>query len=189
MVEVREGDAQQVLDEVIRGESAIGIVRFRTQDEKYLTDYLGAHELRQEPVWEFERLVTLSRRHPLAERLQLRAEELFRFAEVVMREERMPYLSARAEERRGDERANRQIRVQDRIDQLELTAGVAGAYMWGEPMHPNVLEKYDLVQHQCSVPQGRCRDVLVYRQEHEFTVIEKRFINKLFECRNQVAFH
>ncbi len=186
--EIREGDAAQVLEDVIRGEAGLGVVRFRVEDETYFTDYFNTHELRQETVWEFERLVTLSKKHPLAERLQLRSEELFRFVEVVMRQDALPYPTARVEERRDDERPEKQIRVQDRLNQMELCASVSGAYMWSEPLPAEILEKYALTQHVCPVKRGRYRDVLVYRWEHEFTPIEKRFINKLYECRNRVAF-
>jgi len=186
--EIRECDVQQVLDDVIRGESGLGVVRFGVGDATYFSDYFNTHELRQETVWEFERLVTFSKKHPLADRLQLRAEELFRFVEVVMRSEGLPYLTARVEERRDDERPEKQIRVQDRLNQLELCAAVPGAYMWSEPLSTEILEKYSLIQHGCPTRRSRYRDVLVYRQEHEFTLIEKKFINKLYECRNRVAF-
>lgn len=183
-----ETDSVSVLEEVVHGKAQLGIVRYRVEDESFFRNYLSAHGLKGEQIWEFEMQIVFSRRHALADRTPLKAESLFPFAEVVLAEETVPYVSAE-EQIRSDWREDKRIHVTDRMDQLEMVSKVSGTYMWSEPLSEEVLSGYGLSQRRCAAGEGgKRRDVLVCQKEHEFTAAEKRFVNKLYECRNRLAF-
>ncbi len=187
-VQWREADPAQVLEDVVRGEASIGVLRYRQRDENYFKDYLSAHGLKGETVWEFERLATFLQTHPLKDRVELKAEMFFPYVEVMLKEENLPYIPMRTEERRADQREEKCVSVNTRRNQLELISQVKGAYMWCEALPEEVLRQYSLSQRVCRTGEGRFRDVLIYQQEHEFTHVEKAFIDKLYECRNRQAF-
>jgi DNA-binding transcriptional LysR family regulator len=187
-VQWRENDSVQVLEDVARGEAAIGVLRYRKRDENYFKDYLSAHGLKGEMVWEFEQLVTFVQTHPLKARMELKSEMFFPYVEVVLKEENLPYIPMRSEERRDDQREEKCVTVNTRRNQLELISQVKGAYMWCEALPEEVLRQYSLLQRACHNEAGWFRDVLIYQQEHEFTHVEKAFIDKLYECRNRQAF-
>lgn len=184
----READSLQVMEDVMRGETALGIIRYRQRDENYFKDYLSAHALKGETVWEFERLATFRQTHPLCERVELKPEMLFPYVEIILKEENPPYISVRSEEKRADQREEKCVCVNCRRNQMELISQVKGAYMWSEALPEEIMRQYSLCQRACRSEEGRFRDVLVYQQDHEFTHIEKAFIDKLYECRNRQAF-
>ena len=185
-VSIYETDSMKAIESVIQGRSEIGVISYRVKDEPFFKDYLITHELRSEPLWEYELAVAFSRKHPLAERTPLRAEALFPFVEVVLADETMPYIQVR-EENRDDLREDKHVHVCDRMNLLEMTARIPGAYIWCAPLPEEILGRYLLTQRKCA-GGGRFRDVLICQQGHEFTGVEKRFINKLYECRNRLVF-
>jgi len=186
-ISVYECDSMKALEHVIEGCSSIAVISYRIKDEPFFKDYLSTHELRSELVWEYEYMVAFSKKHPLAERTPLKPEALFPHVEVVLAEESMPYIPVR-EEARPDLRADKHVHVRDRLNQLEMASRIPGAYFWCEPMREELLQRYSLIQRRCPMPEGRWKDVLVCQQSHEFTNAEKRFVNKLYECRNRLAF-
>ena len=186
-IRIAGAECMDAIADVGQGRTGIGIIRFRKRDEGYFSDYLTAHQLRREPVWEYDPAVVFARKHPLADRLPLRAEMLFSYAEVALEEEMVPYVQQRREER-PDRRSDKLITVCNQADALELTARIPGAYTWCEPQPEELLAQHRLVQRGCSYLEGRMCDALIYLAGHEFTSMEKRFINKLYECRNQLAF-
>ncbi len=186
-VSVVEADSLRVMENVVQGRSALGIVRWRLRDEAYFRDYIAEHELKQDRIWEYDRQVVFSKKHPLAERTPLRAETLFSCVEVVLMEETVPYISFREEER-PDLREDKHVHANDRMNQLEMIARISGAYGWCEPLPDEILSRYSLVQRRCAQTESGWRDVLICQNGHDFTITEKRFVNKLYECRNRLTF-
>lgn len=186
-VSVYECDSMRALERVIAGSTEMAVVSYRVKDEPFFKEYLMTHELRGEPVWEYDRMVAFSRKHPLAERTPLKPEALFQYVEVVLAEESMPYIPVR-EEKRPDLRPDKHVHVCDRMNQLEMAARIPGAYFWCAPMPDELLQRYSLIQRRCPLAESGWKDVLICQQGHEFTSVEKRFVNKLYEYRNRLAF-
>ena len=185
--EVRETESIQVIEDVAQIRAGMGVIRYRLRDEAYFLDYLSSLGLKHEPVWEFDRMITFSHRHPLAERVSLRAEALFPYIEVKMGNEATPYVQGR-ELPRPDSREDKWLKVYDRMNLMEMLAHVPSAYAWAAPIPEEILSARGLVQRDCPLPENRYRDALIYAQGHEFTPVEKRFINKLYEYKNRLAF-
>lgn len=186
-ISIFEKDSLGAAEDVVQGRASIGIVSCNLRNEAYFRDYFEAYGLQSEAVWEYDPEVTFSKKHPLAERTPLKAEALFQYVEVVLADETIPYAAAREEER-PDLREDKHVHVCDRMNLLEMVSRIGGAYIWCAPLPEELLARYSLVQRRCLPAAGRWRDVLVYRQGHEFTNVEKRFINKLFEYRNRLVF-
>lgn len=186
-VSVFELDSMWALENVLQGRTELAVISYRVKDEPFFRDYLVTHELRSEPVWEYEAAVAFSKKHPLAERTPLKAEALFPYVEVVLADETMPYTAVRETERE-DLREDKHIHVCNRMNQLEMASRIPGAYIWCEPLPEEILARYSMIQRRCPQTDGRRRDVLVCQQGHEFTGVEKRFVNKLYECRNRLTF-
>lgn len=186
-VEVCETSSVQVIQHVVQNRSSVGVIRYKYRDERYFLDFLEANGLKSETVWEFDLLATFSKKHPLSERNELTAHMLFPYVEVTLFDETVPYASVREEER-PDARRDKRVSVENRMNALEILSVMSGAYCWGAPVPEQTLSRYGLMQKACFHENARCRDALVYLKGHEFSAMEKRLINKLFECRNQMAF-
>lgn len=186
-LELWEADSVEIIERVDQRLASLGVIRYNLRDEGYFADYLASHDLRRESVWEFEAMVTFSRKHPLADKTPLKAEMLFPYPEIVMGSNAIPYLSSR-DERRPDERMDKRIAVHDRALRRELLACVSGAYAWGAPLAEEMLNEHGLVQRRCPLENRFFRDDVIYAAGHEFTAAEKWFINKLYEHRNKMVF-
>jgi hypothetical protein len=60
--------------------------------------------------------------------------------------------------------------------------------MWVSPIPRELLDRYDLVQRKCAVPNHSCKDVLIYPNGYNFTALDKKLIDKLYEAKNEVAY-
>ncbi len=50
------------------------------------------------------------------------------------------------------------------------------------------MDRYGLVQRRCKAKHQRYKDILVYRKGYTLSNLDKKFIDKLFERKNEVAF-
>ncbi|MBQ2957016.1 MAG: LysR family transcriptional regulator [Clostridia bacterium] len=186
-VSVIEADSVCVLENVVNDKAGLGLIRYRPEDEAFFVNYLRMHELRWEQIWEFDLRVIFSKKHPLADRTPLKADSLFPYIEVVLVDETVPYVTFEEAER-PDLREDKHVHVKDRLNQLEMVSRINGAYIWSEPLPEEILSRYSLVQRRCASVEFCRRDALVCHKDHEFSAAEKRFINKVYECRNRLAF-
>ena len=91
-VKYRETNSTQVLKNVGDGVSNLGILRCQREHEKYFLAALEERSLKYEPVWEFEYLALMSRRHPLAAAPELKYSELRLYTEIVHDDNSVPAL-------------------------------------------------------------------------------------------------
>ncbi len=187
-VQWRETTPLQVMNDVIRGQARLGVLRYARRDEAYFADYLANYALKAEAVWDFERMITFHESHPLCEQRTITQEMLSPYVTVVLKEESVPNVPMRTRERGADQLCEKRICVNTRVNQLELIARIRGAYTWCEALPEEVMKRYALIQRECRKNGEEFRDVLIYSQGHEFTAVEKAFIDKLYECRNRQAF-
>ncbi len=186
-VDLRETGAMDAVTGLAEGRGEIAVIRYQARNERYFMDYLEENGLKSEPVWQFEAMVVFSRRHPLAEVRPLRAEDLFPFVEIRDMDVGIPYTAFR-EGRRPDMRADKRLSVYDRLNQYDMLSRIPGAYLWEAPMPEEILTQWGLRQRICALPeQERYCDAIIYPQGHEFTGLEKRFINLLYERKNALA--
>lgn len=187
-LDVRETSSMEVINNVTSGRYNLGIIRYRSIYEQYFSDFLSHHRISSETVWEFELLLLMSCGHALAKVEKLEPEMLTGCTEIVHGDTVIPYLSARGEA--GAERGaqvDRQIRLYERGNQFEMLSHMPTTFMWSSPIPEDMLERYGLVQRRCPIPGNSYKDLLIYPNDHRFTVLEKRFIDQLAQARDKVA--
>jgi hypothetical protein len=59
--------------------------------------------------------------------------------------------------------------------------------MWVSPIPEKLLTRYELVQRKCAYPNNKYKDLLVYQKGYRFSEIDKKFIDKLYETKNEVS--
>jgi hypothetical protein len=59
--------------------------------------------------------------------------------------------------------------------------------MWVSPVPEIWLKRFDLVQRRCSEGAKKYKDVLIYSKNYIFTRLDKKYLDKLYECKNEVA--
>jgi hypothetical protein len=81
----------------------------------------------------------------------------------------------------------RRIYLYERFNQFDLLTRLPATYMWVSPIPDKLLKRYGLVQRKCVFLNNRYKDVLIYHKGYTFTALDKRFIDKIIESRNEVS--
>ncbi len=186
-VKIRETNSVQTIDLIAEGRFNMGIIRYPVAEETYFFDYVKRKGLKTEPIWEFEYVVLAASQSSLAYLKCVEEADLSELTEIFQGDVRTPYLASPAPERELP-RARQAIYVYERSTQFELLANLPGTYMWVSPVPPEPLLRYSLMQRRCDGVMPRHRDALVYHADYRLTELDRRFIDKLFEAKNKVAF-
>lgn len=187
--DVKETNSMQAISDVSNGAYNLGIIRYQTIHEKYFIDFLMSKELEFDPIWEFDYLAMMSRKHPLADKDELSYHDLSCYTEIVHGDLGVPYVSDKeAKKARPCEFLKKSIYVYERGSQFDLLCEVPTTYMWVSPVPEKWLTRFDLVQRKCKEPGQKYKDVLIYPRNYNFSQLDRRFMDRLYESKNDVAF-
>ncbi len=185
---VQETNSIQVINNIIDGPFNLGIIRYQTDYENYFVDYLKEKQLRYETVWEFEYLALMSEKHPMAYCEAVTEQELCKYTQVTHGDTSIPYILQNSLMAEGSSLTSKRIYVYDRCSQYDLLSEIPTTYMWVSPIPDKWLRRYHLVQRKCKVNGHRYKDVFVYPKNYKLTELDRRFIDRLSEAKNEVSF-
>ena len=187
-INVQETGSIQTVNNIAESRFNLGIIRYQAVYENYYFDFLDRKNLRHDPLWEFEYLVIMSKRHPLSETEELWLCDLMSFIEIIHGDTVVPYINA-AELRYPSPEAvpKKRIYLYERCNQFDLLASLFQTYMWASAVPELLLKRYDLVQRKCVFTNNRYKDALIYRKDYRFTALDSRFLKKVIVSRDAVA--
>ncbi|MEG1547271.1 MAG: LysR family transcriptional regulator [Clostridia bacterium] len=188
-VNVQETNAMQTISNIEEGKFDLGVIRYKLAYENYFMDFLAQKEIKYEPIWEFEYLAVMNKDHPLAQRDEVLYNELKDYTQIAHGDLSVPYLPP-SEFKRQDfsQCVNKRIYVYERCSQFDLLTHVPSTYMWVSPIPQELLDRYGLVQRVCKLENNRQRDLLIYPQGYALGKLDRRFMDKLYEVKNEIAF-
>jgi DNA-binding transcriptional LysR family regulator len=188
-VNVKETNSMQTINNIAERQFSLGIIRYQTVYENYFLDYLADKEICYDPIWEFEYLVLMSKHHPLASCEEVQYSKLSKFIEIAHGDTTVPYITV-SETKKPNEssKAKKRIFVYERCSQFDLLTHIPTTYMWVSPIPEELLARYELVQRKCHVSNHKYKDLLIYPKGYKFSVLDKKFLDKLYESKNEVAF-
>jgi DNA-binding transcriptional LysR family regulator len=188
-IDVKETNSLQVISNITDGPYNMGIIRYQIEYENYFLDFLKEKQLHYDIIWEFTHLALMSAQHPLAQKEQLDYKELKKYTEITHGDSSVPYVmqnnSMKTEITAG---TMKRIYVYERCSQFELLSAIPATYMWVSPVPEKWLKRFGLVQRKCKASGHSFKDVLIYPEEYKLTCLDRKFINKLFEAKNEVSF-
>jgi DNA-binding transcriptional LysR family regulator len=188
-VNVHETNSIQVINNIADGPFNIGIIRYQIEYENYYFDYLSEKQLSYEPLWEFELLVLMSENHPLAQRDRVDYKELSEYTEIIYSDTTIPYLmQGNINKTNKNTKNSKHIYIYDWCSQYDILNFIPTTYMWVSPVPEKWLTRYQLVQRKCKISGHRFKDMFIYSKDHKFTELERKFIDKLSEAKNDVSF-
>lgn len=164
----------------------LGIIRYKRIYETHFLDYLKKSDLSHELVFEFEHLVLMSKFHPLAKSKEVLFSDLSQYIEIVHGDKTVPYLAKKKKEE-NSQHDKKRIRIYERGSQFDLLTHIPTTYMWVSPVPSETLQLYKLVQRKCDVEDNVYRDVLIYSKEYRLNKLDKVFIEKLYEVKEEIS--
>jgi hypothetical protein len=153
-------------------------------------DYLAEKQLCYDQIWEFENLAVMSKNHALGTVREVLFDELVTYVEIVHGDTMVPYLNIREPLKpRKEPSPQKRIYLYERCNQFDLLNALPAAYMWGSPIPEKYLTLYGLVQRKVVFPHNKFKDMLIYPRGYAFSAPDKKFIDILYESKNEVSFN
>ncbi len=191
-ITLQETNSLQTIANVAEKGFNLGIIRYQTLYENYFLDYLKNKELKSETIWEFSCLALMSQEHPMANCQEVDFETLKNTSiEIAHGDNLVPYLLApeiKPADLAADKFNSKRIYLYERGSQMELLTRVPHTFIWVSPLPQHLLDRYRLVQRRCKINNNSFKDVLIYPRDYKLSSIDKLFLNKLYEVKNEVAF-
>ena len=162
----------------------IGIIRYQVINEDYFLTMLKNNHLVSETLWEFEYIVVMSKKHPLADKENITIEDLKEYTKITHGDIELPhdkYSKAKKSNSRNV------IYVYERGSQFDLLANVPSTYMWVSPIPQSLLEKNQLVQRVCKAENNLYKDVIIFREDYRLNEYDILFQKKLYESKVDVS--
>lgn len=188
-ITINETNTLQTISNVADRGYHMGIIRYQKDHEEYFQKCLQNNKLVGETIWEFEYVVVMSERHPLAKKEALEKQDLEQYVKITHGDIMMPVESEKPakQKERGGKKESGIIYVYERGSQFDLLTKVPTTYMWVSPIPDKYLEQYHLVQRACKVENNRYKDVLIYRKDYQLTDLDILFQKKLYSAKVEVA--
>ncbi len=178
----KETDFTRTLSDVVNADYKLGILRYPAAYDKNLKSMLDEKGLIVELICEFDPMVVVSKDSNLAQKEELKPDDLENQVEIIGAE---PYVPSVVDMKKDGHRLKKkeQISVFDRESQFEVLSQLPQTFMLEAPISPDLLQKFGLVQKRYSAGKQRFRDVLIFKKEYRFTPVDIRFLEELTQSK------
>lgn len=182
----KETNALRAIKNILEADYALGIIRYAQDYDKHFKAMLKKKGLNGETVTEFNYVLVMSKKHPLASHDNIRYSDLRKYTEIAHADPYVPSLSLAAVSKKelpGD--IQRRIFVFERASQFELLSENHNTFMWVSPIPQKLLSRYELVEQKCCDNARIYKDVLIYRKDYSLTELDKLFIAELHSAKKR----
>ena len=181
-INIRELPTRQAISAVADGLFSLAAIRVTQEEAQAIPDYLKSRDLEYQLIWQYDGLLLLPYRHPLAEAKRITRADLLPYPMIAeseepafrpMREPLQPIAGRLTAEGRGQ--------------RLELLSHLTHAYTWSSPETAQTLRRYELVQRACAEGAPHFSDLLIYQTGYSFTAMSQRFLSLVKETCQQLS--
>ena len=140
-----------------------------------------------ELITEFKYKLVMSKKHKLAQKDNIRIDDLTDFTEIAHADPYVPSLPfAQVKREELPDNIQKRIFVYERASQFEILSNNTDTFMWVSPLPNHILERFDLVQKTCEENKKVYKDMLIYRSDYVLTKLDNDFITEL--CKSKRKF-
>ncbi len=162
---LHETNADEAIEQVLCGESALGIIRLPLFYENYYRQKLDQKGLCCSRLMEFTMMLIMRDNHPMSLLPAISQEDLYRYTEIVHGDQQSLALSMARINPLLHGTPPRRIYVYDRGSQIDLLQRLPGAYMWVSPIPLDMVDSYGMCIRSCSLSTVANLDLLIWRRE------------------------
>ena len=182
----KETNSQRTLNNMITHDYKLGIVRYAENYDMYFKAMLEEKGFTYELITEFTYKIIMSKDSPLAKLDAISSENLREYIEIAHADPyvpSMPVSKVVKEELSGE--IDRRIFVFERTSQFELLTRNTDTFMWVSPIPQSLLDRYDLVQKDCTENRKIYKDLLIYKNGYKLSKLDRQFITCLTEAKRK----
>lgn len=182
----KETNAMRAIKNILEADYNLGIIRYAENYDSHFRQLLAQKGLVGELVAEFFYVLIMSREHPLANKDDIRYDDLKAYTEIAHADPYVPSLplaTVRKEELPDD--IDKRIFVFERSSQFELLSENTNTFMWVSAAPQKILDSYGLIQKSCPDNTRLYKDVLVHRKDYKLTELDNMFITELTNSKRR----
>lgn len=184
----KETNSMRAINNIINADYNLGILRYRSSYERYFKELLESKGLESELVCEFDYVLLMSERSPLAKKEKIVLEDLKDCIEIAHADPYVPSLPMNTVQREElDDGVNNHVFVFERGSQMDLLGALPNSFMWASPVPERLLKLYGLTERRCEGTERKYKDVLIRHADYMFTDIDKLFIDELGKAKRHVT--
>ena len=182
----KETNSQRTINNMLNHDYKLGIVRYAENYDMYFKTMLEEKGFTYELITEFTYKIIMSKDSPLAKLDTISSDDLVDYIEIAHADPYVPSMPAAkvVKEELSDD-INRRIFVFERTSQFELLSRNLETFMWVSPIPKSLLERYDLVQKECSENRKIYKDLLIYKNGYKLSKLDRQFITELCESKRK----
>ena len=182
----KETNSQRTINNMLNHDYKLGIVRYAENYDMYFKTMLEEKGFTYELITEFTYKIIMSRNSPLAMLDTISTNDLADYIEIAHADPYVPSVpvSKVVKEELSDD-IERRIFVFERTSQFELLSRNLETFMWVSPIPKSLLERYDLVQKECSENRKIYKDLLIYKNGYKLSKLDRQFITELCESKRK----
>lgn len=182
----KETNSQRTINNMLNHDYKLGIVRYAENYDMYFKTMLEEKGFTYELITEFTYKIIMSKDSPLAKLHSISSDDLVDYIEIAHADPYVPSMpvSKVVKEELSDD-IDRRIFVFERTSQFELLSRNLETFMWVSPIPQSLLERYDLVQKECSENRKIYKDLLIYKNGYKLSKLDRQFITELCESKRK----
>lgn len=183
----KETNSMRTINNVLKGDYNLGIIRYQTTFEKYFQSMFLEKNLVAETITEFSYVLTMSDKHPLAKKENIMPEDLSEYIEIAHADPYVPSLPViDVKKAEMSEYVDKRIYVFERASQYMLLDKVPNTFMWISPIPDEMLDDHGLIEKKCDFSQKKYKDVLIYREGYKLTELDRMFIENVHKAKEGI---
>ena len=182
----KETNSQRTINNMLNHDYKLGIVRYAENYDMYFKTMLEEKGFTYELITEFTYKIIMSKDSPLAKLDTISSDDLVDYIEIAHADPYVPSMpiSKVVKEELSDD-IDRRIFVFERTSQFELLSRNLETFMWVSPIPKSLLERYNLVQKECSENRKIYKDLLIYKNGYKLSKLDRQFITELCESKRK----
>ncbi len=182
----KETNSMRAINNILHSDYKLGIIRYASNYDKYFKNMLDEKELAYEMITEFQYVLVMSAKHPLAGVEQVKMADLEPYTEIAHADPYVPSLSfAAVKKEELPDNIQRRIFVFERASQFELLRTNTDTFMWMSPVPSTLLDCYHLVEKRCDENKKMYKDLLIYRKDYKLSQLDELFITELCSSKRK----
>jgi len=181
-----EADNMDTINNVFENGYNLGIIRYPSSQEKHFKNILEGKKLSMKQIWEFQYKVLMSNIHPLADKKDITYSDLSSFIEVTHRDLYVPsHKTCEIKQTDSHDIINKRIIVSGIGSRFILISTVPTAFTWDSVSPSEFINRYALVERSCKEATKKYVDVLIYRNDYQFSELDNMFLEELEMAKNE----
>lgn len=181
----KETSTQGTIQDVLNQEYKLGIIRYAGEYDEFIKSMLEEKGLNYESIAEFQYVLMMSKKNPLATKAHIAARDLLPYIEIYHSDPYVPPVPLPKQSKEtAEECTERRIYLFERASRFEVLSENPETFMWVSPGTEEFLERHRLVQRVCEDRNKIYKDVLIYRKGYKLSLLDNQFISALRESKS-----